>query len=217
MVNALYTEDMAASRILSIRAEQLEADELYHHGILGQKWGIRRYQNEDGSVTPAGAKRYYEGYGLEGKKLSKEQKSKYKSAKKELRKLHRDAVEQKEWSIASKRFVKGNERKYNKLRNKYGEEHEKTARARIVLETSKLMDEVNDKRVKDSAAKYKATTNSYMEKYGEKRIKDLKNFKTTKAGEEYVRGASGIERSFYSKYDKNTKTLKIGRTNTIYV
>ena len=33
-------------------------DELYHHGIKGQKWGIRRYQNEDGSLTPEGMKRY---------------------------------------------------------------------------------------------------------------------------------------------------------------
>lgn len=32
--------------------------ELYHHGIRGQKWGIRRYQNEDGSLTEAGIRRY---------------------------------------------------------------------------------------------------------------------------------------------------------------
>ena len=32
---------------------------LAHHGIKGQKWGVRRYQNADGSLTPAGKKRYY--------------------------------------------------------------------------------------------------------------------------------------------------------------
>lgn len=31
--------------------------EFYHHGIKGQKWGIRRFQNEDGSRTSAGKKR----------------------------------------------------------------------------------------------------------------------------------------------------------------
>ena len=33
-------------------------NELQHHGIKGQKWGIRRFQNKDGSLTPAGRKRY---------------------------------------------------------------------------------------------------------------------------------------------------------------
>lgn len=32
--------------------------ELYHHGILGQKWGVRRFQNSDGSLTKAGKSRY---------------------------------------------------------------------------------------------------------------------------------------------------------------
>lgn len=32
--------------------------ELYHHGVKGMKWGVRRYQNADGTLTDAGKKRY---------------------------------------------------------------------------------------------------------------------------------------------------------------
>ena len=32
-------------------------NELYHHGIKGQKWGVRRYQNKDGSLTNSGEKK----------------------------------------------------------------------------------------------------------------------------------------------------------------
>ena len=38
----------------------LEFKELYHHGIKGQKWGVRKYQNTDGSLTKAGKIRYGE-------------------------------------------------------------------------------------------------------------------------------------------------------------
>lgn len=38
--------------------EIVYSDYLSHHGILGQKWGVRRYQNPDGSLTEAGKRRY---------------------------------------------------------------------------------------------------------------------------------------------------------------
>lgn len=46
--------------------------ELYHYGIKGMKWGIRRYQNADGSLTPAGKKRQARQYTKELNKLDKE-------------------------------------------------------------------------------------------------------------------------------------------------
>lgn len=46
--------------------------EIWHHGILGQKRGIRRFQNEDGSLTEAGRLRYLKGDGTLTKKGEKE-------------------------------------------------------------------------------------------------------------------------------------------------
>ena len=40
--------------------QMININELYHHGIKGQKWGVRRFQNKDGSLTSAGKQRYYD-------------------------------------------------------------------------------------------------------------------------------------------------------------
>lgn len=64
-------------------------NELYHHGIKGQKWGDRNYQYEDGSLTPEGKKRYGVGKGYD--------KAKYKDARRALKqkekKLSFDALD----------------------------------------------------------------------------------------------------------------------------
>ena len=46
----------------------MDVNYIAHHGIKGQKWGIRRYQNPDGSLTPEGIKRYGNRENFERKK-----------------------------------------------------------------------------------------------------------------------------------------------------
>ena len=60
-------------------------NELQHHGILGMKWGVRRYQNKDGSLTSAGKKRQMSQDAEEASKIKKKKVKEMSNA--ELRKL----------------------------------------------------------------------------------------------------------------------------------
>lgn len=57
--DALWDSDMKV-----LHSEEYLEDALKHFGIKGQKWGVRRYQNPDGSLTEAGKARYNENGGL---------------------------------------------------------------------------------------------------------------------------------------------------------
>ena len=62
--------------ILTSDGTFMSDNELRHYGIKGMKWGVRRYQNYDGSYTKAGLKRYNAAMGSYDKRLSE-----YKTAK----------------------------------------------------------------------------------------------------------------------------------------
>ena len=85
-------------------------DILAHHGILGQKWGVRRYQNPDGTLTAAGRKRYRvdeEGNIVE--KTRQERRAEAKQAKKdkaEAKRLRRLEIENETQEKKKERLLK---------------------------------------------------------------------------------------------------------------
>lgn len=100
-------------------------EEFYHHGIKGMKWGRRRFQNADGSLTLAGKKRY-----AADEQVAKT-KAAYKSAKKDSYKAYN------EWNNASSKDFSAKKQEYKNARGaqidaKYAYKNAKQARKEAV-------------------------------------------------------------------------------------
>jgi hypothetical protein len=70
------------------------SDELRHYGIKGMKWGVRRYQNYDGSYTKAGVKRYNNAMDIYDKRMSDYKKAKADGVKGDALRLKKAKVKE---------------------------------------------------------------------------------------------------------------------------
>lgn len=111
--------------------------ELYHHGIKGQKWGVRRFQNKNGSLTPAGKKRYYD-----TPYLNRQQREM------QLAKRVRNASAR-EYNEASNRYqnvpTNRNRAALQKARDKYQIDNKTYQRAKLKYDTNREVARIQDK------------------------------------------------------------------------
>lgn len=77
-----------------------ESSYLSHHGIKGQQWGVRRFQNDDGTLTEEGRRRYLKGYDQVEKKADED----IKRAESQIADIEKNGWNAK--SAFSKQFVK---------------------------------------------------------------------------------------------------------------
>lgn len=96
---------------LSRERERVDDDYLAHHGIMGMKWGVRRYQNDDGSLTAEGRTRY----GIDSAKGTETKKSRMNRS---VAAARYEEKADKYRDSANKAKAKGNTEKYVKLSNK---------------------------------------------------------------------------------------------------
>lgn len=113
--------------------------ELRHHGVKGMRWGIRRYQNKDGSLTPAGKKRYYDTPELNSQKSDMQ-------AAKSVRKESARA-----WNKASNRYsnvpTAKNREALLDAQKKYQFDDATYRRAKLKYDTNKEVARIQDKGV----------------------------------------------------------------------
>lgn len=174
-----------------------ELYELYHHGIKGQEWGVRRFQNPDGSLTPAGRARYRmsdKNFNETAKNLltavdrrDKDQKNMNgKESNKRWKQWYRE-----EKTLSKKVFND------DRMRSKIDELHEMT----------KEMDDLKDNIVGTNSEAYKKAWNAYRKKYGDDDY-GFNHYKWTKGNKQYdeaYKKYKEMSKKIGAEYDKKLK------------
>ena len=143
-----------------MEVRRISNDELYHFGIEGMKWGVRRYQNKDGSLTEAGRAHYYNKNGT-------------------VKKLSLDEYGEPEYELGYSRRIS----RIKRPEKKAGKYHDKSLKAQ--LKSDKYFEKANrtarEKRYRKLQAKgfkQKRLASSYAHKENKQYKKGAKFYKS---------------------------------------
>lgn len=166
-----------------VNKPDLDSEEIKHFGILGMKWGVRRYQNPDGTLTEAGKRKLYK---LQSKKERKVAKRIEKARKREFKK--------EEKLRRNKQKILSDPKLILKYQHMLSSEEVSKARDRI-----KLMNEIRDLK-KTKLDKGKAYVDSILG-YG-KTANDIITFINSNAGKA-IRQSLGLSTKDWMKFNKD--------------
>ena len=161
-------------------------DCLYHYGILGQRKGVRRFQNKDGSLTPEGRIRY----GIKDRRIETKLRRGIASSKQNLKAKAQKADSKKafldqklsEYEKEKKRF-----RPFNRSQKKIDVSNalSRVHRAENLMYNEQREVNLAENVYRDYARSYEKFQRDMVKKYGENNVKDLR-YKDFKASKHYV-------------------------------
>lgn len=199
------------------------SDYLEHHGIKGQKWGLRRYQNPDGSYTEEGKKRYLSDG---GEKTEKGKKREARDYTRELNRLEQDNAMRSARSASLGLYNQQLERKIQKKEFKGRD----ATRLKVKQQdaTKKMTDliqgyEENSKKLNDLLARIDADNNyvwktGYAEYFNYDRSKGIKDFGSQfKNSEAYYGSARGTNYSVKTATDRRKNSARWNLNKSRYV
>lgn len=133
--------------------------ELYHYGIKGMKWGVRRFQNQNGTLTSAGRKRYADDPRV---KKSKDAYDEARSTRKAAQKAYNKAYNKASYLGTSK-----NVRELKKASKELDSANKKYAKAKFDYKTEKETARIADKGITfDNKSKHRQKLESKYQEMG---------------------------------------------------